>query len=81
MAEVKAVEFGLEFAKRMNIPKLQIQMDNQAAVIALQDNEAYGGACTHIIHRCRKLIEDPTWVVEIKHCYREGNRVADWLAN
>lgn len=81
MAKVKAVEFGLDLAKRMNIPRLQVQMDNQVAVLALKNNDMYGGACIHIINRCWKLIEDSNWIVDIKHCYREGNRVADWLAN
>ena len=56
-------------------------MDNQAAVYSLRGIEEFGGVCTHIIHRCREMIGDPSWMVEIKHCYREGNRAADWLAN
>lgn len=81
MAEIKAVEFGLGLAKRMRISKLQVQMDNQAVVLALQGTETYGGVCTHIIRRCREMLGDPSWIVVVKHCYREGNRAADWLAN
>lgn len=58
MAEVKAVEYGLELAKRMGVTKLQVQMDNLAAVLALKIDEAYGGLCTHIIHRCRQMMAD-----------------------
>lgn len=44
---------GLESAKRMGIAKLQVQMDDLAVVLACTKNdEAYGGMCTHIIHRC-----------------------------
>lgn len=35
----------------------------------------------HIIRKCKTLINRPEWEVTITHCYREANRVADWLAN
>lgn len=80
-AEIKAVEYGLELATRMGVAKLQVQMDNKAAVSALNGIDDYGGKCVHMIHNCRRLISDPRWTVEVKHCYREANRAADWLPN
>lgn len=81
VAEVHAVDFGIELAKRMGSLKLQIQMDNLVVIWTLQGTDNYGGECTHIIHHCRKIITDGSWEVEIIHVYREGNRHVDWLAN
>lgn len=81
MAKVKVVEFGLDLAKRIGISKLQVQMDNKATILALQDDEAYGGMFTHIIHRCRQMILDSSWKIDTNHYYQEGDRVANWLAN
>ena len=58
-----------------------IQLDNLACVQLLENKEEASGECAHIIKSCKKLIEDPTWKVCIKHVYREGNRAANWLAN
>lgn len=56
-------------------------MDNKATILALQDDEAYGGMFTHIIHRCRQMILDSSWKIDTNHYYQEGDRVANWLAN
>ncbi|KAL2896029.1 hypothetical protein RDABS01_037813, partial [Bienertia sinuspersici] len=47
----------------------------------LQNDEYVGGECFHILNHCRNCIRNPTWEVRLEHCYREGNKVADWLAN
>lgn len=80
-AELKAVEMGLELAIRMGISKVMLQMDNQAAILALQGSDDYGGECAHIVQHCRNLIINNSWEVLLRHVYREGNRAADWLAN
>lgn len=41
-AELKALEIGLELALRMRVSKLMVQMDNQAAIQALNSSENYG---------------------------------------
>lgn len=56
-------------------------MNNQAVVWALNGTEQYGGECSHVIEQCRKNLNSPDWEVKVIHCYSEGNRAADWLAN
>lgn len=75
------MEMGLELAIRMGISKVMLQMDNQAAILALQGSDDYGGECAHIVQHCRNLIINNSWEVLLRHVYREGNRAADWLAN
>ncbi|KAL2922892.1 hypothetical protein RDABS01_014383 [Bienertia sinuspersici] len=79
--ELKVVSHGLELAKELGIPKLIVQMDNSACVQALLQDEFLGGECYHILNHCREFIKHENWVVQVQHCYREGNKVADWLAN
>ena len=72
---------GLQVARNLQISHLLIQLDNLACVQMLISKEEASGDCAHLLKSCKKLIEDPDWVVCIKHVYREGNRAADWLAN
>lgn len=39
------------------------------------------GECYHLINSCRSLIHPSDWEFHLVHCYREGNKVADRLAN
>ncbi|KAK1376046.1 hypothetical protein POM88_032239 [Heracleum sosnowskyi] len=78
---MKAMETGLDLAKRMGIRHLMIQMDSLSCIYSLQSSEPYGKECVHIVHQCRDLIKNNNWEVTFFHCYREGNRAADWLAN
>lgn len=56
-------------------------MENKACIEILQ-NEAYqGGECYYIPNNCRTLIRSLGWEVHLVHCHREGNKVADKLAN
>ncbi|KAL2932186.1 hypothetical protein RDABS01_037596, partial [Bienertia sinuspersici] len=80
-AELKAVAIGLDMAHGMAIKKLVIQMDNKACIEVLNNPDYQGGECFHIINHCRKLLALNSWEVKLTHCYREGNRVADKLAN
>lgn len=76
-----AVSLGIDMAKEMGITKLEIQMDNEACVHVLKNMEFNGGECCHIINHFRWLLAQDTWETRIIHCYREGNKVADKLAN
>lgn len=79
-AEIWAAEIGLAMAKEMNITKLVLQLDNQACVEALKNQDYQGGECCHILKKCRTLINDPVWEIKIVHCYREGNLIR-WRTN
>lgn len=80
-AEIMAAMLGLNMAKEMGIPKLVLQMDNEACIQVLKSEEFPGGECHHIINYCRSLISFSGWEVKIIHTFREGNKVADRLAN
>ena len=80
-AELMAVTIGLEMAKALGITKLEVQMDNKACIEAIQNANLHGGECVHLLSTCRSLIQSEHWEVRMAHCYREGNKVADRLAN
>ncbi|KAL2893701.1 hypothetical protein RDABS01_009610 [Bienertia sinuspersici] len=80
-AEVMAIKLGLEMARELDIMKLKVQMDNEACIVALNNPSYQGGECFHLFNQCRKLITSSSWEIAFKHCYREGNKVADKLAN
>lgn len=80
-AEVSALVEGLKLAKELYIEKLELQMDNQACVEILRSQKWGRSEYSDMFEHIMKLIDSPNWTVKIKHVYREGNRVADWLAN
>ncbi|XP_056688793.1 uncharacterized protein [Spinacia oleracea] len=80
-AEIMALIMGLELAQNLSIQQLEVQLDSMACVQILQNRELTHGDCHHHINYCRAMIQDARWIIMIKHVYREGNRVADWLAN
>lgn len=80
-AEMKAIEIGIDLAKKMGIQKLMIQMDNKYGIFALQSSEPYGRECIHIVQQCQILIKNHSQEVKLFHYYREDNRATNWLAN
>lgn len=80
-SEILAAMLGLDMARSMNIRKLVLQMDNEACVQVIRGKEYQGGECHHLINHCRNLLACSDWEVSIIHTYREGNKVADYLAN
>lgn len=56
-------------------------MDNKACIEALQNANHQGGECVHLLNAYRSLIHSEGWEFILAHCYREGNKVADRLAN
>lgn len=80
-AEVLALELGLRMAQQQGITKLIIQMDNKACIEALQNDQLLGGEYVHLLSVCRNIISSFGNNIRMFHCYREGNKVADRLAN
>ncbi|KAL2937362.1 hypothetical protein RDABS01_020811 [Bienertia sinuspersici] len=80
-AELKAVAIGLELMHEMGFMKVIIQMDNAACIQSLLKEDYNGGDCYFILEKCGKLLKFNGWTIELQHCFREGNRVADALAN
>lgn len=72
---------GLKMARDIRVNKLVLQTDNQACIEAFSKVGHQGGECAHIITRCKMMLAATDWEVRIVHCFREGNRVADNLAN
>lgn len=80
-AEMKVVLQGLKMARDLGVSKLIIQMDNLACIQVLKNEDYHGGECFQIIKQCWTLLRCEDWDIKLMHCYREANRVADWLAN
>lgn len=80
-AELAAMEIGLKLAQSLGIRKLLIQMDNKACIEVLNNLTYQGGECYYILNNCRRIIGSREWETRFNHCYPEGNKVADKLAN
>lgn len=80
-AELLAAEKGLEMALEVGVQKLILQMDNKACIESLLNPDYHGGECFHILNNCRRIINSFGCNFNSFHCFREGNRVADRLAN
>ncbi|KAL2927651.1 hypothetical protein RDABS01_019982 [Bienertia sinuspersici] len=80
-AEFMALTQGLELARQANNSKLLVQLDSLTCTQILRENHYNGGECVHIISNCKQLMMLEDWEVRVEHCYREGNKAIDWLAN
>ncbi|XP_059310362.1 uncharacterized protein LOC132061602 [Lycium ferocissimum] len=80
MAEVLAVEIGIAWCKDNGYKKLEIEVDSQQLVEWLQDTAKEPWRVWNFIKHSKEILEQmEEW--SIKHCFREGNKVADGLAN
>lgn len=68
-------------AHEIGIQKLILQMDNEACVHVIKSSAIHVSEAYHITNECRKLIAMADWEVHLQHCYIDGNKVADKLAN
>ena len=80
-AELLAAEIGLEMAVQLGIQKIILQMDNKACLEGLKNPDYHGGEHFHVLNNCRNLINSFGCNISLLHCFREGNKVADSLAN
>ncbi|CAN0880337.1 Putative ribonuclease H protein At1g65750, partial [Linum grandiflorum] len=77
-AELTGVIEGMETAGRLGVRHLEVQCDSACAVHFLSQPTIGEHQHTTLVY---KQLLERQWVVRIKHIYREGNHVADTLAN
>ena len=79
MAELWAIWDGLMLCVGRNLAMVEIELDAKAVVDMLGNPLYSNRSISSLLEDCRKLIyEIPQ--VQIKHCYREANRCADFMA-
>ncbi|XP_061357647.1 DExH-box ATP-dependent RNA helicase DExH6-like isoform X2 [Gastrolobium bilobum] len=82
MTELCGILTALKLAREKGISQLWIESDSAFAVKFSNDssNVLNDTPCDSVIQSIHELMRE-NWTVRISHCYREGNQVADWLAN
>lgn len=78
-AELWAVREGLQTALQCHLFFIQLNIDSQAVVNAIQDDSESNHAYGNLISNCRSMLRNFQGVT-IRHVYREVNTVADCLA-
>lgn len=79
MAELLSIYFGLKMMWRMNYKDVALESNLIEAVKLLLGREVGSAEDCVLIQNCKELVDHP-WVVQVKHIFREANRVPDWLA-
>ncbi|KAI3473730.1 hypothetical protein Pfo_031188 [Paulownia fortunei] len=79
-AEIFALTRGLELAKEQGISKLWIEIDAQVVINLITSMKAQGHwKLQEMLAKCKNIMKQMH--TRITHIYREGNKVADFLAN
>ncbi|KAK7304961.1 hypothetical protein VNO77_42857 [Canavalia gladiata] len=78
MTELWGIFTALKLAREKGISKLWIESDSNEALEILNRRRGDTSAFNSIVQSIIELMEN--WTVRISHCYREVNKVADWLA-
>ncbi|KAL2900399.1 hypothetical protein RDABS01_025481 [Bienertia sinuspersici] len=65
--ELRAIYRGLRLARELQIPKLEVQVDNKACVQVLTDNRTPTGEYANLIQACRNLKNEDGWTVRTIH--------------
>ncbi|CAN1144586.1 Putative ribonuclease H protein At1g65750 [Linum perenne] len=79
-AELRGAVLGLELAWSMGYRFVELQLDSRAAIALIQQTGEPSHQHALEVLACQELCRR-SWVVKIQHTYREGNKVADFLAN
>ncbi|CAN1126735.1 Putative ribonuclease H protein At1g65750, partial [Linum perenne] len=79
-AELTGVAIGLERAWGMGFRRVEVQTDSACAVKMLSDSTPAIHQHATLISKIRSILHRP-WSVSVKFIYREGNHLADFLAN
>ncbi|CAN1167702.1 Putative ribonuclease H protein At1g65750 [Linum perenne] len=78
-AEITGVVIGLERAWDLGVRDVAVQVDSACAVALLNGNWNLEHQHACLLDRFKQLIARP-WRICVKHIYREGNHLADYLA-
>ncbi|CAN1812173.1 Putative ribonuclease H protein At1g65750, partial [Linum perenne] len=79
-AELRGIIISLQIAWENGFRKVDARIDSQAILTLIKDNESATHQHVVDIADLQELIKHD-WEVTISHIYREGNFVADYLAN
>jgi len=79
-AELRGILRGLKIAKEHHITKLWIRTDSTSVVNALKNFRSEHREHFFLLQQCIQLLKWDRWEVQISHCFRETNQVADKLA-
>ena len=74
--ELWGAYYACQMAVQMNISHLIIELDSQALVNALI-NEDYAMSSNHILMKKVRQLLHLNWTVQVRHTYKEGNQCAD----
>ena len=80
MAELCGVYTSMVIARDMGWKKIIFKMDSQVALEMIKYGCNKTHPCKPILDSIRSLI-NLDWNVNLVHCLREGNRLADSMAN
>lgn len=78
-AELCAIYFGLRLVRQNNFSSDVLESDSLEAVNLILGSDKCSIEDKPIIQSCKDLLSQ-AWKVEIKHVFREANKVPDWLA-
>ena len=78
-AELWGLRDGLMLCSNLDISSLVVEIDAKAIVDALQNADYANNAISPILDDCRLLMTRFSRL-QVNHCYREANKVADSLA-
>ncbi|XP_059292008.1 uncharacterized protein LOC132045445 [Lycium ferocissimum] len=78
IAEALAAEHGIRWCMNHGFDNVQIELDSQIIVKMLLNKDTDNLKLKQIINNTNGFLKDAT--VQISHCYREANMVADFLA-
>lgn len=80
VAELWGLREGLRLCLSLNIQRIQIEMDSAVIVNILKDRRQASQALSVLMMDCHCLLQQFA-TYSITHVFREGNAVADRLAN
>ncbi|CAN1266075.1 Putative ribonuclease H protein At1g65750 [Linum perenne] len=79
-AELTGAVIGMDKAWEMGIRDLTVQLDSLCAVKILTEDGSLENQHATLVSRYRSLLQR-NWKLQLVHIFREGNRLADSLAN
>lgn len=80
LEELWGILTGLELAWELGFRNILLESDSHNAVSLLTKNHSQTHLCRAILNSIKSYLQR-NWRVQVYHIYREGNVVADWLAN